>query len=147
MRKFKFRIWHKKEERFLDPWAEENPHISLKDYGNGCEVFVCEKENKTFYNRIINREDVVIQPWTSLIDCNRKEIYEGDYIIFDDSEIGGSSIIGEVVWCDDLCLDRPGYGLWVIDKNNRSLGLGYEKCSFLGSMEIIGNIFEGIKNG
>ncbi len=146
MRKFKFRVWHKKEKRFLDPWAEEDPHLSLKDYGNGCEVFVYEREDKGFSNRSTNREDVVIQPWTNLIDCNREEIYEGDYIIFDNSEIGGSSIIGEVIWCDDLCLDRPGFGLWVIDKEtNRSLG--YEKCSFLGHIEIVGNVFEGIKNG
>ena len=146
MRKFKFRIWHKKEKRFLDPWAEEDPHISLKDYGNGCEVFVYDRDFNWFSNKNSSREDVVIQQWINLIDCNGKDIYEGDYIIFDDSDIGGSSIIGEVAWCDDLCLDRPGFGLWVIDKETDK-SLGYEKCSFLGHIEIIGNVYEGIKNG
>ena len=145
MRKFKFRIWHKKENRFLDPWAEEDPIISLKDYDNGCEVFLYERENKEHSNRNCSREDVVIQQWIGLLDCNRIHIYEGDIIVFDDSEIGGSRCVGEVVWCDDLCLDKLSFGLIALDEKTNDC-LGYLPCSFLGSIEIIGNIFEGIKN-
>lgn len=146
MRKFKFRIWHKEEKRFLDPWSEEDPHICLKDYSDGCEVVVYDRDYEGLSNRNSRREDIVIQQWTGLIDCNGRDVYEGDYITFDDSEIGGSSMTGEVIWCDDLCLDRPGFGLWAIDKETNK-ALGYAQCSFLGHIEIIGNIFEGIKNG
>ena len=45
MRQFKFRIWHKNELRWLDPWAEEDPILSLKDFGQGCTVYLYDRED------------------------------------------------------------------------------------------------------
>jgi hypothetical protein len=135
MRKFKFRIWHKKENRWLDIWAEEDPILSLKDCGHGCEVFIYNRERKSHDNLNCLMTDVVIQQYIGLKDKSGKEIYEGDIITFDNSEIGGQKYEGIVEWNDDQCLDNLCWGLWI---KNR----GWLHCDFLGTIEVIGNIFE-----
>lgn len=125
MRKIKFRIWHKKENRWLDPWAEEDPILSLQDYGNGCEVYLYDRKSKEHSNINCQMDNVVIQQYTGLTDYDGNEIYEGDIVEYcmSEPETATVTFVNGVFWAD--------YPLYeVVDKKYH--------C------RVIGNIFEGV---
>tara|TARA_Y100000389_G_scaffold1328_1_gene1346 strand:- start:191 stop:562 length:372 start_codon:yes stop_codon:yes gene_type:complete len=121
MREIKFRVWNRHNEKFR--------YFDLFEINKG---LLCS----------IDEEDDIPQQYTGLKDKNEVEIYEGDIIIFDNSDIGGQRYKGIVEWNTDPTLDGLCFGLFIPPKfEGRS---GWFGEFVLGELEVVGNIFEGV---
>jgi uncharacterized phage protein (TIGR01671 family) len=125
MREIKFRAWNKKNCTMLKD--TDNNYWKFIFYGDGSGSV----ENR---DTSLDFNDVIIQRYTGLKDFKGKDVYEGDVIKLDDSQIGGSKVTGEVIFNNDQCLSNLEWGLW--------LSNGYHSTDFLGTLEVIGNIHE-----
>jgi uncharacterized phage protein (TIGR01671 family) len=133
MRQLKFRIWHKNELRWLDPWAEEDPILSLKDFGQGCTVYLYDREDSEHTNKYCQMDDIVIQQYTGMKDCNEVEIYEGDLVSFKVNTFSEIVLFEneEVKYLDE-------YAMFVFGKDEYCLN----DYIIRESIEVTGNIYE-----
>lgn len=120
-REIKFRVWECNKKYIFTLYDLLNARITI---GHGYTKFPPM------------HDELIIQQYIGINDSLGKEIYEGDIVKFNDSEINSKPVIGnfEVYYETDLTLvGSPCFALW----NNK--GAVFQ---LLGHIEVIGNIFE-----
>lgn len=153
MNTIKFRVWDNKNNCFVEKNGDKhnassglfvidlNGELRFAEFpqGNGDNAADSVFNDKfNIDNRYIIQQ-YVIQQYIGIRDVNGKEIYEGDIVTYDDSEVSENPIIGtaEVIFCNDLCVyPVPCYALFFLKD-----GSGIHNSMF-GRIEVIGNIFE-----
>ena len=108
MREIKFRAWdgEKFRESFVVHQANGFPMI--------------ETTTPLGSRYLETQAEWTVQQYTGLKDKNGVEIYEGDTIIFDNSDIGGQRYKGIVEWNTDPTLDGLCFGLFILSLIGRS---------------------------
>ena len=135
MRKINFRVWYKPEQRFLDPWAEEDPIFNLKEYTDckwGVGVAIYDRDKMGW--EYLKEDDIVIQQGTGVLDSKGVEIYEGDMVYRYDSLL-------EVRWAEAY----SGYQFCLVDEDGDTDfygGLGNTDYA-----EIVGHIYGTTSKG
>ena len=119
MREIKFRVWG-------------------ADAGVGPKMWPWPVVREAF-DLWLSDTDAYVMQFTGLLDKNGKEIYEGDIGFFEDYWIGDHRQVGGqgiVKWVDD------GFTVFAFDEYQSDLWNMVHNYSF----EVIGNIYEGIKD-
>lgn len=104
MREIKFRCWDRKHKKMF---IQSEVGIQIFDD----DFYSIQNLNGEV---IIQPEHAVLMQYTGLKDKEGKDIYEDDFVEFDESEIGGGKGFGQVVFCNDLTvINAPGFYLFL----------------------------------
>lgn len=148
MRDIKFRVWDKLTKQMLF----EDFHL-LGEVMAFSLIDQWVKEHKEGKGLLERYNDMVFQQYIGIKDTNQKDIYEGDVVEYDETDIGGFHGLGQVEYNTDICLTgAPNFGLWcyklLSNKNLKESQNGIGWSSFPFNAKVVGNIFENpeIKN-
>lgn len=134
MRDHKFRIWHTRygdgEMMYLTPFKQ------VYDYENGFVYAFSERYSGFYCHENYASDGAEFKVMQFAFRSCEQDIYEGDIIELDSTEIGGKKVIGEVAFNNDPTLSRLEWGLWVIPSG------GYMATDFTGRIKILGNKFQ-----
>lgn len=124
MREIKFRFWHLAEKKMIDWfWITQNAWNSFR--GD-------QPISLLFDFLTVKKDQVVIQQFTGLQDCDEKDAYESDII---QDETGNIYII---TWSDECYSGKWGWEALSVDGSNEQYFYGGIDFEF----KIIGNIHE-----
>ncbi len=137
MREIKFRIWDKEYEEFSN-WTNRDPFF---DVTSG-KIFFWERvkrEDGTYAPDVVLEEvgdRFILQQFTGLKDRNGKDIYEGDFIQYN-QQSSYDGINFETIWSDAALgwIFKSKSGDCLVNEKTPN-GYRYE------FIEVIGNIFE-----
>ena len=121
----KFRAWSKKFKRMYE--------VNLIDYENG-DVGLKDEHGGVAIGDI---KQLILMQSTGMFDKNDVEIFEGDIVhAYDEC---GSSLVGEVIYCDNAyCLKDNGgicNNLWINAEKYEVIGSIYQNSYLLESVD------------
>lgn len=133
MRDHKFRIWTQRygegEMLYLTPYKQRY------DYESGFVYAFSEDYSEFYAHENYESSDEEFKVMQFAFRSHEIDLYEGDIIELDSTEIGGKKYIGEIAFNDDPTLSNLGWGLWVISG-------GYLTTDFMGRIKLLGNRFQ-----
>jgi hypothetical protein len=117
------------------------------DYSECCNHIISDKSNMLHVHdsKTIPEQFINLYGNNGVGICRGKELYVGDIILFDNTDIGGSRVKAEIIYNDDQTLGPLGFALWVYENALSGLSGGFLNCDFLGDIEYLGNIHQNFE--
>lgn len=136
MRRIKFRVWDKKNKKFLKPYREQHIGNWVNTLSINMDGSLSFHEDDGFGGKSVGGESIEkrfeLMQYTGLKDLNGTEIYEGDIIWDDHAEIHGKVTFDEGMFCVEWETHIEHLFGVVIDGYAEVMGDIYENPELLG---------------